>query len=170
MKIQKGDVVLVEYIISEIDDTIIDSSEISNGGPIKIQVGYGQVFRGFDQALIDMEVGETKEVILSPELAFGEYDPILLEKVPRSQFPKDKEIPIGKLIEYVGPNGMSSPAWIRLVEDDFVIIDMNHPLAGKEIKLTIKVIDSGLEPDPIPNPFYMGISCEGACEHDHNEK
>jgi len=167
MIIKSGEVVKVDYVLTDLDYKILDSSEISNGGAVKIQVGIGQVIVGFDKALIDMQEGEEKEVILSPEEAFGSFDPILLEKVPREQFPKAKEIPEGKLIEYVGPSGSSSPAWIRLVEDDYVIIDMNHPLAGKTVKLAIKVIETGLTPDPVQNPFMMGMGCNGSCDHDH---
>lgn len=167
MPIEKDDVVQVEYIIKDEKGTLLDSSEISNGEPIKVHVGYGQVFPGFEKALIGMEVGQEKTVTLEPEEAFGEMDPLLLEKVPRDNFPEGKEIPIGKQIEYVGPSGMSSEAWVRLVEEDVVIIDMNHPLAGKTINLTIKVLEKGLEPDPYENPFQMGMSCGDACGHDH---
>lgn len=168
MGVQKGDVVKVEYIVTDMEGRVRDSSEISNDGPVKIQLGYAQVFPGFEDNVLGMEIGEEKQVILSPEEAFGEMDPLLLEKVPKSQFPSDEEIPVGKQIDYIGPNGMSSPAWIRLVEDAFVIIDMNPPLAGKTIKLTLKVIETGLEPDPTPNPFQIGMSCGGACGHDHD--
>lgn len=168
MPIQQGDVVKVEYVLSNEKGEILDSSEISHGGPIKIQVGYGQVMRGLENALIGMETGQKKEVILTPADAFGEFDQLLLERVPKSNFPK-QEIPIGKQIEYIGPSGSSSTAWVRLVEEDSVIIDMNHPLAGKTIHLSVKVLETGLDPDPTPNPFQMGLSCSGdACGHDHD--
>ena len=64
---------------------------------------------------------------------------------------------------------MSSPAWIRLIDDKFVIIDMNPPLAGKTIKLTIKLLEKDLEPDPVPNPFYIGMSCDGTCDHEKHD-
>ena len=169
MSVQIGDVIKVEYIITDEEGIkLYDSSEISNEGPIKIQIGYGQVFKAFEDAIIGMELGEKKEIILSPEQAFGKVDPLLFEKVPKSQFPNEGEIVIGKEIEYIGPNEMSSPAWIRLIEDNYVIIDMNPPLAGKIIKLTIKLIETGLDPDPVPNPFYIGMSCESKCDHDHH--
>jgi peptidylprolyl isomerase len=169
MSVEIGDVVKVEYIITDEEGKkLYDSSEISNEGPIKLQIGYGQVFKAFEDAIIGMEKGEKKEIILSPEQTFGKIDPLLFEKVPRSQFPNEGEIVTGKQIEYVGPNGMSSPAWIRLIEDDYVVIDMNPPLAGKTVKLTIKLIETGLEPDPVQNPFYIGMSCDGECGHNHH--
>lgn len=170
MPVKMGDVVSVEYIITDKKGVLRDSSEVSNNGPIKVQLGIQQVFRGFEQALIGMEVGEEKQIQLEPEDAFGEMDPILIQKVPKSQFPEGEEIPIGKKIEYFEPNGMSSPAWVRLVEDDYVIIDMNHPLAGVNVNLTVKIVETGLESDPVPNPFTMGLSCSGECGHDHEHE
>ena len=169
MPVKKGDVVKVEYIITDETGTkLYDSSEISNQRPIKIQIGSGQVFKAFENAIIGMELGEKKEIILPPEQAFGMIDSLLFEKVPKSQFPNEEEIVIGKEIEYVGPNGISSSAWIRLIKDDYVIIDMNPPLAGKTIKLILKLVETGLDPDPFPNPFYIGMSCNGECGFDHH--
>ena len=168
MGVKPGDVVKVEYILSDEKGILIDSSEISNGGPIKIQVGAGQVFRGFEIAIIGMEIGQTKEIILQPEEAFGKFDPLLVEKIPKEQFPPDKEIKIGKMVEVVGLNEMSSPGWIIYVEDNYVMVDMNPPLAGKLINLNLKLIETGLTPDPIANPFQIGMGCNGSCGHDHN--
>ncbi len=168
MPVRNGDVVKIEYLLYDKENILIDSSEISNGGPIKLQVGYKQVMRGLDNAILGMELGQKKSFTLQPEEALGEFDPLLLVKVPASQFPEGKELTIGKQIEYFDPNGMSSDAWIRLVEDDFVIIDMNPPLAGKVLKFTVKLVETGLEPDPTPNPFQIGMSCEGDCDHDHS--
>jgi peptidylprolyl isomerase len=168
MGVINGDVIKFEYILYDEDGTIVDSSDISNGEPIKIQIGSGQVIRGLENALIGMDIGEEKEFTLDPLEAFGEFEPLLVEKIPKTQFPKDQVIELGKLIEVVGANGMTSPGWIRLIEDDYVIVDMNPPLAGKRIKFEVKLIETGLEPDPIPNPFQMGMSCDGACDHDHS--
>ncbi len=167
MAVKIGDVIRLEYVLTDEDGMVLDSSEVSNGGPIKIHVGNGQLLRGFEAILIGMEVGEEREVTLLPTEAFGEFDPILLEKIKRNQFPPDKELAIGKQIEYVDTNGMSSRAWIRHVEDDYVIIDMNPPLAGKTVKFTAKLIETGLEPDSVLNPFTIGMSCGGECDHEH---
>ena len=164
LTIKEGDVIKVEYIGTLEDGTIFDSSQIQ-GGPLKLQIGAGQVIRGFEDQLIGMQQGEEKEFTLTPNEAYGEFNPLLLEKVPKTQFPEGKEIPVGKMIEYVGPNGMSSPAWVRLVEEDHVIIDMNPPLAGKTLHFEVKITDTGLEADPTPNPFMF--SCNG-CDYDHD--
>ncbi len=165
MGVKIGDVVKVEYILKDEEGTLIDSSEISNGGPIKIHVGMGQVFTGFEESLIGMEIGQEKEVILTPDKAFGEIDPILFIKIPKDQFKEKESLKLGNKIDVIGPNGMSSPGWIRLIEDDFVIIDMNPPLAGRTLKLNLKLVETGLEPDPYINPFHFGMSCGDECDH-----
>lgn len=168
MGVKPGDVIKVEYVLSDDKGLLIDSSEISNGGPIKIQIGTGQVFQGFENAVIGMDNNQTKEVILQPEEAFGDFDPLLVEKIPKDQFSPDGENKIGNMVQVVGLNGMTSPGWIIYVEDDYVIVDMNHPLAGKTIKLNLKLTETGLNPDTVNNPFQMGMGCNSSCGHDHD--
>lgn len=165
MSIKRGDVIRIQYEASYEDGTIFDSSEMKGGDPLKFQVGAGQVISGFEEAIIGMEVGEEKTFTVNPTKAYGEFNPLLVEKIDLSQFPGDMSLELGKQIEVVGPNGMSSPGWIRLIEKDFILVDMNHPCAGKVINFKIKIVETGLDPDPVQNPFSFGLSCDGACDH-----
>lgn len=165
MPIKRGDVIRIQYEASYEDGTIFDSTEMKGGDPLKFQVGAGQVISGFEEAIIGMEVGEEKTFTVSPTKAYGEFNPLLVEKIDLSQFPGDMSLELGKQIEVVGPNGMSSPGWIRLIEKDFILVDMNHPCAGKVINFKIKIVETGLDPDPVQNPFSFGLSCDGACDH-----
>jgi FKBP-type peptidyl-prolyl cis-trans isomerase 2 len=113
-----------------------------------------------------MEEGEEKEFILQPSDAYGEFDPLLVEKIKISQFSPDMSLELGKFVEVVGPNGMTSEGRIGLIEDDFVLVDMNHPCAGKTMNFTVKILETGLEPDPVLNPFRFGLSCDCGC-NDH---
>ncbi len=165
MPIKRGDVIKVYYEASYEDGTVFDSTEMCGGEPLKIQIGVGQVIHGFEDAIIGMDVGEEKNFSLQPTEAYGEFNPLLVEKIDASQFPGDMSLEHGKQIEVVGPNGISSPGWIRLIEKDFILVDMNHPCAGKVINFKIKVVETGLEPDPVQNPFSFGLSCDSACDH-----
>jgi FKBP-type peptidyl-prolyl cis-trans isomerase 2 len=165
MPIKRGDVIKVFYEASYKDGTVFDSTEMNGGEPLKFQIGVGQIIGGFEDAVIGMEVGEEKNFTLQPTEAYGEFNPLLVEKLDASQFPGDISLELGKQIEVVGPNGMSSPGWIRLIEKDFILVDMNHPCAGRVINFKIKVVETGLEPDPVQNPFSFGLSCDGACDH-----
>ena len=159
-----GEVVKVEYEGQFEDGTVFDSSE-KHGGPIKIHLGTGQILRGLEKAIVGMKVGEKKTVILQPLEAFGEFNPLLLEKVGISTLPADTSVEVSKYVEFVGPNGVSSPGWIRFIDKDYVIVDLNHPYAGSMIFFEIKLIETGLEPDLIQNPFSFGTGCN--CDHNH---
>lgn len=159
-----GDVVKVEYIEQFEDGTVFDSSD-RHGGSIKIHLGVGQVLRGLEKAIVGMNVGEEKTVILQPLEAFGEFNPLLLEKVDISTLPADMSVEIGKYMEIVGPNGVSSPGWIRIIDKDYVIVDLNHPYAENVIRFKIKLVETGLEPDSIQNPFSFGTACDCGSNH-----
>ena len=165
MPVKNGDVIKLEYEIRFEDGTLFDSTELRGGEPLKIQVGYGQVFQGFENSVIGMEVGEEKSFILRPSQAFGEFEPFLVEKIPVSQFPGDISLETEKIVEVIGPNGVTSPGRIRIIEDDYVIVDMNHPCAGKVLNIKVKIIEKGLDPDPVANPFNFGFSCDCGCDH-----
>jgi FKBP-type peptidyl-prolyl cis-trans isomerase 2 len=162
MPIKDGDVIKVEYVGKYEDGTIFDSSEI-NGEPLKFQVGAGQLMKGFEKSVIGLEKGDKISISLQPPEAYGEFDPLLLEKIDRINLPSNGELKIGKKIEIIGPNGISSPGWIRYIGDNSVIVDMNHPLAGKVLNFEIKIIETGLEPDIVQNPFVFG--CSDECNH-----
>ena len=165
MPIKNQDVVKLEYEIRLQNGTLFDSTEKRGGEPLKIQIGNGQIIHALENSMIGMEVGEEKSITLNPSEAFGEFEFYLVEKIPISQFPADMSLEPEKIVEIVGPNGMSSPGRIRLIEDDYVIVDMNHPCAGKVLNFKIKIIETGLEPDPVPNPFNFGLSCDSGCNH-----
>ena len=163
--IKRGDVIKVQYEASYEDGIVFDSTEMHGGELLKFQVGAGQLIRGFEDAIIGMEVGEEKKFILRPSEAYGEFNPLLVEKIEAPKFPGDISLELGKQIEVIGPNGMSSPGWIRLIEKDFILVDMNHPCAGKAMNFKVKIVETGLEPDPVQNPFTFGLSCDGSCDH-----
>lgn len=169
MVIENGDVIKIDYILTDKEGKFINSSQESNEGPIKFHIGTGQVLPAIENQLIGMKKEEEKEFVLSPEEAYGEFNPLLVEKIPKKDLENDINLELGQQVEVVAPNGMTSPGWIRLIEDDFIVVDMNPPLAGKTLHFKIKIKETNLEPDPVPNPFQLGISCD-SCDHDHGEK
>jgi peptidylprolyl isomerase len=163
MAIKKGDIIKVEYEGKLEDGTIFDSTELNEGLPLKFQVGAGQIIRGFDNAVIGKDVGAEFEITLQPNEAYGEIDPILSQTISVDQLPEDlrKDIEPGMMLRVNDPNGNFSIAWVKEVDDEFVVIDLNHPLAGKTLKFKIKILETGLEPDP---PGVCGCGC-GHEEH-----
>jgi len=160
MAIQKGDIIKVEYEGRLEDGTIFDSTELNDGLPLKFEVGKGQLIKGFDNAVLGKEVGEEFEIDLQPNEAYGDFDPALAQTISREQFPEDIEPETGMMLRVDGPNNTYSIAWIKDVDDEFVMIDMNHPLAGKVLNFKIKILETGCEPDP---PEV----CDCGCGHEH---
>jgi len=139
-RVKKGDKVKVDYIGMLEDGTIFDSSE-KHSAPLEFVAGGGQLIKGFDDAVIGMNIGEEKEIKIPPEEAYGMPNPDFVKEVPRDCFPKDQEIMPGMVFVMKMENGKQIPLRISLVSDDKVTVDLNPPLAGKTLIFKIKLLD-----------------------------
>ena len=139
--IKNGDKVKVEYEGMLDDGTIFDSSK-KHGQPLEFTVGEGNVIKGFDNAVRGMKKGEEKKVKIKAKDAYGESNPQLIKKVPREQLPQKQEIKEGMVLVIGLPNGQRIPARIIEVLNKEITLDLNHPLAGKDLTFKIKVVES----------------------------
>ncbi|MFX1254869.1 MAG: peptidylprolyl isomerase [Promethearchaeota archaeon] len=139
MPIKKGDRVKIEWTGTLEDGTIFNTSE-NYGEPLEFDVGAGQVITGLENAVIGMEKGEEKEIILQPSEAYGEHNPDLVVQVPRDRFSKGQEIIPGERYVVKFPAGYRSVMVVEVTEET-VILDLNHSLAGKILKFRLKVVD-----------------------------
>ena len=105
MAVKKGEWIKVEYVGTFDDGTIFDSTEKNGGFPLKFQVGMGQLIKGFDDSVLNKKLGEEYEINLKPSEAYGEYKEGLIQKVPKSQFPKGYELQPGMMLMVNGPQG-----------------------------------------------------------------
>jgi FKBP-type peptidyl-prolyl cis-trans isomerase 2 len=140
MKVEKGNKVKVEYEGKLEDGTVFDSSK-THGQPLEFEVGAGQLIKGFDEAVIGMAKDEEKEITLSPAEAYGEPNPQMQKEFPRAQLPPEPEPKVGMVLMMAMANGQQIPAKIKEVKDDVVVLDLNHPLAGKTLVFKIKVVE-----------------------------
>jgi len=159
MAIKKGEIIKVAYEGRLEDRTIFDSTELQGGEPLKFEVGVGMMIQGFDNSVIGKEVGEEYEIILSASEAYGEIDPLLVQTISSDQLPKDLDPEPGMMLGVGDTNGTHSMAWVKEVNEKSVIIDMNHPLAGKTLHFKIKILETGCEPDAT-NAHECGCGCE----------
>ena len=137
---RKGDNVSIEYKGSLDDGTMFDSSK-KHGEPLEFIVESGQVIPGFDKAVIGMKLMGEKMFTLQPAEAYGERNPKLTHKVLRSGLPpKPEPKPEMGFMMGGGPGGASKRAMITEVIKEYIVIDMNHPLAGKALTFAIKLI------------------------------
>ena len=135
MEVKKGNKVKVEYEGKLEDGTVFDASS-KQGKPLEFETGSRKVI-----PVIGMKKDEEKEITIKPEDAYGQPNPEMIKKVPKDQFPKDKEIKPGMMLALGLPTGQQIPAKITEVGDKEVTLDLNHPLAGKTLKFKIKVVD-----------------------------
>jgi peptidylprolyl isomerase len=139
--VEVGNRVIVHYRGTLSDGTEFDSSH-NRDEPLNFEVGNGTMIAGFDKAVIGMSEGETKEVTLAPEDAYGERSDEAFQTVPASAFGPDFEFIIGGTVQGNGPEGPFL-AKIQALEESAqqVVLDMNHPLAGQELNFEIKIVE-----------------------------
>lgn len=140
MAIKKGDKVKIEYEGKLEDGTVFDSSKV-HGKPLEFEVGSGKVIKGFDDGILGMEKEEEKEIKIDSKDAYGEYNPDMIKKVPREKFPKEQEPKKGMMVLMGTPNGAQMPVKIVEVSENEITLDLNHPLAGKNLIFNVKILD-----------------------------
>ena len=140
MPVKKGDKVKVDYTGKLEDGTVFDTSEGKQ--PMEFTAGEGKIIKGFDNAVIGMEKGEEKEVKIEPKDAYGDPNPDMQKKIPRDKLPPEPEPKTGMVLALKTPDGKQFPARITEVNDTEITIDLNHPLAGKVLIFTIKLVDT----------------------------
>lgn len=101
--------------------------------------GEGQIVPGLESALEGLSVGDTKQVVVAPAQGYGEHDPRGVQEVPRGAFPPGFEPQVGMELTAEGQNGEPVPFAIREVKAEDVVIDPNHPLAGKTLHFDVTV-------------------------------
>lgn len=138
MAVAKGDKIKVQYVGKLKDGTVFDKSEENQ--PLEFTVGEGKIIPDFERAVEGMNVGENKTVDIQSQRAYGERDESLVRKFDRSALPPGFEPKKGMIIELHLPTGDAIPATISDVGGNYVVVDLNHPLAGKDLEFDIKVV------------------------------
>lgn len=139
IEVKKGDSVKVNYKGSLADGTVFDSSEGKK--PLEFIVGSGQVIQGFDEAMIGMNIGDSKVVEIPVEKAYGERRDEMMMVVPVEQVPPDLTPEVGMKLEMGGMNGEVVRVVVVNVDEKDVTLDANPPLAGEELIFSIELVD-----------------------------
>ena len=139
-QVRRGDNVKVHYTGTLNDGTVFDSS--AGREPLSFAVGSGQVIAGFDEAVIGMQVGESKEVHIPVDKAYGERKEEMVMQVPIAQVPPDLQPEIGLRLEMGGVNGEIVRVMITAITDSHITLDANPPLAGKELNFSLQLIEN----------------------------
>lgn len=138
-KVKSGDTVKVHYQGKLTTGKTFDSSE--GREPLTVEVGSGMVIKGFDDGLMDMEVGEKKTVHISVADAYGEKDQNAIIEFEKSNFPEDMKPEIGMPLTMSNNAGQNFRVTIIEIKDDVVVLDANHSLAGQDLIFDLELVE-----------------------------
>ena len=136
-KVETTSKVKVHYTGKLEDGTIFDTSLTEGRESLEVQLGEGQLIKGFESGLIDMSEGEKKTIELSVEDSYGEPNPEFINEVPKSNVPEG--VKEGETLQGMGPQGPVNVKVIA-VNEETVTLDANHPLAGKKLIFDLEVV------------------------------
>lgn len=108
--------------------------------PLAFTVGAGQMIPGFEKAVRGMKLNETKKVTLDPDDAYGEVIPEMVQKVPLTQLPPEIKPHVGQQLSSQMPDGRQIVVTVKEVNEEDIVIDANHPLAGERLTFEIEVV------------------------------
>ena len=138
LTIQDDTVVSLEYTL-QVEGEIVDST--GEDEHIQFIQGHGQIIPGLESQIFGMSSGESKEVTVPAEDAYGVLDEDALGTVPRDEFPADMPLEKGVALQLRDQDGEVFDAYVESVGKKSVEINLNHPLAGKELLFSVKVLD-----------------------------
>jgi peptidylprolyl isomerase len=135
---KKGDTVQLHYMGKLQDGTVFDSSR--ERYPLQFTIGNGQVIAGFEQAVIGMNVGESKTAHIPMEQAYGPHREDLVVTMDRSRLPPGLNPNIGQRLEITQVDDQTSLVTVVGATETSLTLDANHPLAGKELTFDIELV------------------------------
>ncbi len=137
MEIKKDSVVSVDYRLHLGDGKIIDESDPSD--PLVYLHGHDEVIPGLEKALEGKKVGDSFKAQIPPEDAYGDYEPEGVEEVPREEFPAELELEAGGVVSATDEEGDDVDFLVKEIREKTVVVDFNHPLAGKTLHYEVTV-------------------------------
>ena len=123
------------------NDGVQFDSSYDRGEPLEFICGAGMMIRGFDKTVADMEVGQTTDIHLMPEEAYGMPDPEAIFTVEISQMPGSEELNVGQQVYLSNAFGQPFPVKVTAKDDTTITFDANHEMAGKELNFAIELVE-----------------------------
>jgi len=159
---------MTEKILNAVqDDTVVQLAYnlVVDGEEIEFEVleylhGHQNIIPGLENALTGLAVGESKEVLVLAEDAYGEFDPDAVVLVSRKSFPPDFEIRLGEPMNLRDASGHVFTGVATALTDETVELDLNHPMAGKDLQFTVTILDIRPATELEVQNGHLGHSCE----------
>lgn len=138
-QVKDNDTVKVHYTGKLSDGQVFDSSEGQE--PLEFTLGKGQIIPGFEKGLIDMKLNEKKTITIAKEEAYGAINNDLRQEVKRSELPQDITPEVGMGLVSKSPDGQEMNLLVVEVKEESIVVDGNHPLAGKDLIFDLEVVE-----------------------------
>ena len=135
--IEDGSKVSIHYTL-RVDGEVVDSS--TGQEPLEFEQGGGQIIAGLERELAGLGAGDKKEVVVSPEDGYGQVNPEAIQAVPKTAFESTEGMQVGGVISAQTSDGRRFQARVTDIGIESVTLDLNHPLAGKTLHLSVEVV------------------------------
>ena len=139
MSVQSGDTIKIHYHGRLSDGSTFDSSE--GRSPLEFTVGSGSVIKGFDDGVQGMKVGDKKTIEIPFLEAYGPEDPTMIIEFPVERLPADLKPEIGMQLNMNNASGEQFPVTITDITEQNIILNANHPLAGKDLIFDLELVE-----------------------------
>jgi FKBP-type peptidyl-prolyl cis-trans isomerase SlyD len=144
MKIGPDTVVSISYNLYDEEGKLLEATTPED--PFIFAFGREMIVPGLERALEGMEPGQSIDVTVAPEDAYGPREPGLVQQIPRAQFPDDVDLEVGMQYRAVTDAGNLIIFAVVGLDDQNVEIDLNHPLAGETLRFEVQVVEVSSEP------------------------
>ena len=134
-----NDKVKVHYSGTLSDGTVFDSS--LEREPFEFTIGQGMVIPGFEKGIIGMSEGDSRMVSITSDDAYGPYRDDLVGVIDKSRKPENIDLEIGMVLQMRSPEGSVTNVTVKDIGDEGITLDLNHPLAGKDLVFEIKLME-----------------------------
>ena len=136
--VKDGSEVSLQYTLSGEDGKLIESNKGKE--PLKYTHGQKQIIPGLEKGLAGMKVGDEKRVKVKPEDAYGPVNKEAFQEFPKEKIPPEG-LKVGAVLTARGPQGQALPVRVHQIKEKTVVLDLNHPMAGKTLVFDVKVLD-----------------------------
>jgi FKBP-type peptidyl-prolyl cis-trans isomerase SlpA len=136
--IGEGTRVTLHFALRLADGEVIDSN--FEREPATFTVGDGNLLQGFEQSIFGLQEGDHKTLVIKPEQGFGQRNPNNIQEIARNQFGADIQLEEGLMLSFADAQKTELPGVVKRFNDDVVVVDFNHPLAGREILFEVAIL------------------------------
>ena len=143
--VKDGVMVILDFTLKNPEGKVLETSK--GGEPLKYVHGQKMMIPGLERELTGMKVGAEKHVVVKPEDGYGKINPKAVQEFPKEKVPVNA-LKVGAVLAGRNPEGMVVPMTVREIKEKTVVMDMNHPMAGKTLVFDVKVVD--IQPAPPP--------------------